>query len=87
MDNIKRNNWTNDEIIEIITVELSKAPDDKSKTPYDEALEDVIEVFAQFNIPLDQSGAMGYIAEERQVVHVGPILTRIPIEKEVYLHS
>jgi hypothetical protein len=36
-------------------------------------LENAIDVFADFDRPLDEFGAMGFCVEENQIFHIGPI--------------
>ena len=74
---IKRDNWTNDEVLSFLEdMERSNAfgvPD----PAYTNAIEDVRDIFKAFQAPTDIAcGPMAYDTESKFIVYVGPVLAR-----------
>lgn len=76
MKTFKRTNWTTEEVIELIRGQ--KLVNSKGTTEgceaYNEAVENVANMFYDFLRPQEQPGAMAYIVEDKEVVHIGAIL-------------
>lgn len=77
---MKRDNWTNEEIIQILRQGLFEKSDFESKIDHrfmeswNASHEALIETFEEFMIPEDQSGAMAYNEETGRIEHIGPFL-------------
>jgi len=85
MENMKRNNWSNKEVLKLL--ERFRMTDEKpdwfsadEMDAYNEAIDDAKDMFFDFMRPLEEPGAMGYNAEEDMIYHVGTPLPRLPIE-------
>lgn len=78
MKTFKRTNWTTEEVIELIRGQKLVKGDGTIKgcEVYNEAVEDVADMFYDFLRPQDDFGAMAYVVEDKEVVHIGPILPR-----------
>ena len=73
MRTFKRDNWTNKEVMAFLQ-DCMLSPEDSQKFANPNfALENAIEVFEDFDRPLDEFGAMGFCVEENQIFHIGPI--------------
>ena len=74
---MKRDNWTNEEVINILEgIKMT----DKDETPrityWNMALEIAISQFWDFKRPADQFAAMAYDPDTKEIVVVGPPLPR-----------
>lgn len=90
--NLKRNNWTNEEVSEIVRAfgpgaMIGKTDDEGLHTPlddehrhfntgYEAAVEDILNRFGDFTMNPELSGALAYDTETKTTVHVGPPLPR-----------
>lgn len=78
----KRDNWTNDEVIEFIKgqrltgKDLSKGGLGEFVEDFNMGIDNCIEVFGSFKCPVNQSGAMAYNKQDKTIYHVGEILPR-----------
>jgi len=74
---MKRDNWTNEEVINILE---GMKMTDKDETPrityWNMALEIAISQFWDFKRPADQFAAMAYDTDTKDIVVVGPPLPR-----------
>ena len=73
-ETFKRDNWTNDEVIDMLKGFLLM-PTKDWHTIHNEALDEAISSFYDFKRPIEESGAMAR-TEDGEIVHVGPILPR-----------
>ena len=74
---MKRDNWTNEEVINILEgIKMT----DKDETPrityWNMALEIAISQFYDFKQPADEFAAMAYDPDTKEIVVVGPPLPR-----------
>ena len=83
MKNLKRDNWTTEEVIGILRgCKLTKFPsyDDGIEVEHindhNGAVQDCIDTFFDFQRPIEESGATAYDTEDKRIVHIGPILPR-----------
>lgn len=79
--NLKRDNWTTDEVIDIIKG-FKLVPREKKDTyanNHNEALDDAVEAFADFKRPVEELGAMAYCPDDGFIYHVGTIPEEIKI--------
>jgi len=74
---LKRDNWTNEEVIDILE---GMKMIDKDETPrityWNMALEIAVSQFWDFKRPADQFAAMAYDTDTKEIVVVGPPLPR-----------
>ena len=63
MKNFKRNNWTNEEVMELLKGIGENLP-----------IEYGIDLFYDFTRPETESGAFAYEVDEKMVYHIGPFL-------------
>lgn len=83
---LKRNNWSNQEIIHLlkglkITEDcFGKGVSEKEKQAtlehHNPAINDAIEIFEDFERDTQEAGAMAYNPKTKEVVHIGPLLPR-----------
>ena len=73
----KRNNWTNQEVIEFVRG-LMLDQKDSCLFSYNEGLERVIETFYDFDRPTGEWGCMAYDPELKEIVSIG---NGIPLTK------
>jgi hypothetical protein len=78
MQKLKRNNWSNDEIVYLVNQMKTAASEAakfyyKSVESYNEALNDVITLFLEFEQPVTEWGALSYGLEDKSVVHTGGV--------------
>lgn len=84
MSVLKRNNWTNEEVIELLNgCKLYKIGGDPDGV-HNHAIDGVIHQFYDFQRPDDESGAMAYHTEDKFIYHIGPPLPQKnpPSEKD-----
>ena len=78
MQKLKRNNWSNDEVVHLVS-QMKTAASEAAKfyyqsvESYNEALNDVITLFLEFEQPVTQWGALSYGLEDKSVVHTGGV--------------
>jgi hypothetical protein len=78
MQKLKRNNWSNDEIVHLVN-QMKTAASEAAKfyyqsvESYNEALNDVITLFLEFEQPVTEWGALAYGLEDKSVVHTGGV--------------
>ena len=77
MKNLKRDNWTNEEVIKLL--ELQKLSSvNKAKDEYcllwNETIDSVKNAFYDFQREESDYAAMAYCPEDDMVYHIGPIL-------------
>ena len=74
---LKRDNWTNEEVLDILE---GMKMIDKDETPrityWNMALEIAVSQFWDFKRPADQFAAMAYDTDTKDIVVVGPPLPR-----------
>jgi len=81
MQKLKRNNWSNNEIVHLVN---AMKVNEKAKSfyesieSYNEAVNDVITLFLEFDQPVTQWGALAYGLEDKMIVHTGGV----PEDKE-----
>jgi len=75
---MKRDNWTNEEVIRIIEdfKVVSKNGDPLTYTDWNIALDNVIAQFYDFKRSADEYAAMAYDPTTKEIVVVGPPLPR-----------
>jgi hypothetical protein len=76
MQKLKRNNWSNDEIIHLVNdMQVGETAKNyyASIESYNEALRDVMEMFAEFGQPVTEWGALSYGLEDKCIVHTGGV--------------
>ena len=78
MQKLKRNNWSNDEIVHLVSqmkVSASEAANSyyESIESYNEALNDVMTLFLDFEQPVTEWGALAYGLEDKFIVHTGGV--------------
>lgn len=81
MQKLKRNNWSNDEIIHMVSQMTQNETARyfyKSIESYNAAINDVITLFAELNMPATQWGALAYGLDDKCLVHTGGV----PEDKE-----
>ena len=83
MQKLKRNNWLNDEIVHLVnqmTIKGNKVENRyyESIESYNEALNDVLTMFLEFDQPVTQWGALAYGLDDKCLVHTGGV----PEDKE-----
>jgi hypothetical protein len=71
---MKRNNWTNKEIMEILKGLMLDSPHNEFAQDWNDGLAAGISQFYDFERPITESGACAVINGE--IVHVGPVLPR-----------
>lgn len=80
MLNLKRDNWTNEEIIDILNdIKFVKGKDEERNQemePWNMALDIAITQFWDFLRPTDEFGAMAYDTTTKEIFVVGPPLPR-----------
>jgi hypothetical protein len=81
MQKLKRNNWSNDEIVHRVNAmkvnETAKGFYESIES-YNEAINDVITMFLEFDQPATEWGALAYGLEDKMIVHAGGV----PEDKE-----
>jgi hypothetical protein len=83
MQKLKRNNWSNDEIVYLVNqmkLEENASKFYESVKSYNEALNDVMILFLDFEQPVTEWGALSYGLEDKFIVHTGGV----PEEHEEY---
>ena len=78
MQKLKRNNWSNDEIVHLVSqmktsINEATALYYESVESYNEALNDVMTLFLDFEQPVTQWGALSYGLDDKFVVHTGGV--------------
>ena len=74
---MKRDNWTNEEVINILEGMKISGPDKTPRVTYwNMGLEMAIGQFWDFKRPADQFAAMAYDTDTKEIVVVGPPLPR-----------
>jgi len=74
---IKRDNWTNDEVLSFLKDMKKINPSSAYGTAYTDAIDDVRDVFEAFQAPTDIAcGPMAYDTESKFIVYIGPVLPR-----------
>ncbi len=74
---MKRDNWTNEEVIGILEGMKMVGHDDSSRCAYwNMSLDHAISQFWDFKRPADQFAAMAYDPDTKEIVVVGPPLPR-----------
>tara|TARA_R110000824_G_scaffold217752_4_gene404247 strand:+ start:1469 stop:1699 length:231 start_codon:yes stop_codon:yes gene_type:complete len=74
---IKRDNWTNDEVLSFLKDMEKINPSSANGTAYTDAIDDVRDIFEAFQAPTDIAcGPMAYDTESKVIVYVGPVLPR-----------
>jgi len=74
MQKLKRNNWSNDEIVHLVNAMKVN----ESVESYNEAINDVITMFLEFDQPATEWGALAYGLQDKMIVHTGGV----PEDKE-----
>ena len=79
MQKLKRNNWSNDEIVHLVNAmhESSKGFYESIES-YNAAIDDVITLFLEFDQPVTEWGALAYGLQDKMIVHTGGV----PEDKE-----
>jgi hypothetical protein len=78
MQKLKRNNWSNDEIVYLVN-QMKTAESEaanfyyQSIESYNDALNDVMTLFLEFEQPVTELGALSYGLEDKSVVHTGGV--------------
>lgn len=78
----KRDNWTNDEVIEFMKgqrltgKDLSRGGFVEFAKDFNMGIDICIEIFGSFKCPVNQSGAMTYNKQDKTIHHVGETLPR-----------
>jgi hypothetical protein len=67
----KRDNWTNDEVISMLEGMKFSNDNGQMRTIHNNAIQDVIDTFQSFKIPISESGAMGLNQLNGEVEHIG----------------
>lgn len=74
---LKRNNWTNEEILEILRSRLIGDKNGPESADYvcghDNVLESLIDEFASCKLDSQTFGAYAYDTEQKEFVHIGEI--------------
>lgn len=81
--NLKRDNFTVDEIIELITGQVlvdGNGNESQALAGHNEAVRSVAEMFYDFKRPLNEMGAMAYDTDSKFVIHVGHIPEEMKIQ-------
>ena len=78
MQKLKRNNWSNDEIVHLVNLMKVKANEAsilyyESIESYNEAIDDIMSLFLEFEQPVTVWGAMSYGLEDKGIVHSGGV--------------
>ena len=79
---MKRDNWTNEEVIDIlegmkmVVVDKTDGLFRDAKSEWNTALDNAISQFWDFKRPVDQYAAMAYEPDTKEIVVVGPPLPR-----------
>jgi hypothetical protein len=76
MQKLKRNNWSNDEIVYLVNqmkLEENASKFYESVGSYNEALNDVMTLFLDFEQPVTEWGALSYGLEDKFIVHTGGV--------------
>ena len=76
---LKRDNWTTAEVLDLIRgrfIVSRSGRREESIGSYNDGVESVMHLFEDFDRPIEESGAMAYNPETREVVHVGPLPPR-----------
>lgn len=76
MKTFKRDNWTNEEIIEFLKGQQLDKTSHEQRDWFNFGIEVCIEMFEDFSRPQEESGAMAYCVEDKQIYHIGQILPR-----------
>ena len=77
-EHFKRDNWTNEEVIEIVKGQKLVHPPQMSvdrTIEHNRGVDSVIEAFEDFQRPAEEMGAMAYNFELKQIIHIGQIPT------------
>ena len=79
--NLKRNNWTNEEVIKIlegskICLVDGSLPKTGFASTYNEGIQHLIHTFEDFMRPAEEMGAMAYEPEEDMIYHIGKVPPR-----------
>ena len=74
MQKLKRNKWSNDEIVHLVNqmkvqVNVASTSYYESIESYNEALNDVMSLFLEFEQPVTEWGALSYGLEDKSIVH------------------
>ena len=69
---LKRDNWTNEEIITL----LKDYIDEDNPFDADFTVQNIVHMFEDFKRPKEESGAKAYSVELNQIFHIGPLLPR-----------
>ena len=73
--NLKRDNWTNDEVIDILyQMQTYDKTGKLSKSAWNVAIEQCVNQFWDFSRPEDDHSAMAYDTELKQIFMIGPKL-------------
>lgn len=78
MQKLKRNKWSNDEIVHLVNqmkvqVNVASTSYYESIESYNEALNDVMSLFLEFEQPVTEWGALSYGLEDKSIVHTGGV--------------
>ena len=78
MQKLKRNKWSNDEIVHLVNqikVQVNEVSTSyyESIESYNEALNDVMSLFLEFEQPVTEWGALSYGLEDKGIVHTGGV--------------
>lgn len=65
---IKRNHWTNEEIMKI----LSMLKLDPTYEHYNYAIDQAVQIFTRFEMHFTKPSAIAYLTDEEKVIEVGP---------------
>jgi hypothetical protein len=74
MNNLKRTNWTTEEVIEMIKDRKIFDMEGKEAnffTNNNDVIDFIIELFQDFQRPEEEPGAMAYDMEKKEIVHIG----------------
>lgn len=78
MQKLKRNKWSNDEIVHLVNqmkVQVNEVSTSyyESIESYNEALNDVMSLFLEFEQPVTEWGALSYGLRDKGIVHTGGV--------------
>lgn len=73
---MKRNNWTNEEVLSILEGQKLSGKDKSYCELWNSVVEHLKSTFHDFQRDPKESGAMAYISEKDEIVHIGPELPR-----------
>lgn len=76
MQKLKRNNWSNDEIVHLVNdMKVNETAKNyyTSIESYNAAINDVMSLFLEFEQPVTEWGALSYGLEDKSVVHTGGV--------------